>query len=235
MFNSSWRPIVYYRPTHRRWQLNRNFIFHSNIVTINRREISRLIYRAINTPVARACTETRETNERLLCLEIFRIVANCNFVRLVSAPYLEGTVVGRFAPEKRGRPLAAPRRKDSKDTKGPDLTSAFFPGCQNFHNGRNEALKFLRAFIPRFADTVRSLTPSHPREFLQTIHSDAVSATMRSRLPRASGFYIRPSIQNRPIFARVLGSGGIANTFYRVFSKKRAVKKGLVKFPTSRL
>lgn len=68
-------------------------------------------------------------------------------MRLVSAPYLRGGGRGGSSGEKR-RPLAAARREDSKDTKGPDLTSAFFPGCQNFHNGRNEALKFLRAFVP---------------------------------------------------------------------------------------
>lgn len=81
-----WRPAVYRRPTYRGRQLNRNFIFHSNIVTINRRnswdsEISRLIWSAINTMGARAPRQGPTRRASVLCLKILRIIANCNFVK----------------------------------------------------------------------------------------------------------------------------------------------------------
>lgn len=121
----------------------------------------------------------------------------------------------RIEPRYRGSSRRFQRHKEA------DLTSAFFPACQNFHNGRNEALKFLRAPTPRvffttfapFFSRENSYKRSTPPLYLLQCGRDCeeLPASIFGRRFKTGRFFRTP-LRAIPI------------VFYRVFSNEWVVK-----------
>lgn len=149
---------IVYRRLYRGRQLNRNFIFHSNIVTINRRDSRNCRDKQSNPRSAKT-----SMTERALCIRNFEeSSSNSNFYETFP-PYLSGIRVSVSARKKK-----AARRFQRH--KGADLTSAFFPpSARIFITEETGALKFFSRLLAQLP--LPTLTPFLPREFLQTIHS----------------------------------------------------------------
>lgn len=114
---------IVYRRLYRGRQLNRNFIFHSNIVTINRRDSRNCRDKQFN-PLSAINARNLEDGTRLfLSSKKFRRIVRSNqsvqFLRNISSIIYLGYACRLALEKKDPSPSPKARREDSKGTKGP--------------------------------------------------------------------------------------------------------------------